>query len=182
LGRTSIRRMLPGTGTLARVPWHGYGSCRGWLRSKPLPFAFRQIDGVLCVPLPCGRGSERAVGRYPVTAVLSVLRVLCVQGRCRLPLKPKSAIGFVPIRYPSHLSVLDTYVNFASLQAPQKRCKKRPKAHKNDQVPNKSDQKIARFALPILTFAAQIAPHGPETRIRTPKSAHLRVPATGHLT
>ena len=38
------------------------------------------------IPLPCGRGSEQAVCRYPVTAVLCVLCilcVLCVKIRCR---------------------------------------------------------------------------------------------------
>jgi len=36
-------------------------------RLPPLPSAFTLIDTVLSVPLPCGRGLERAaaVGRYP---------------------------------------------------------------------------------------------------------------------
>ena len=61
------------------------------------------------IPLPCGRGSEKAVCRYPVTAVLCVLCVLCVKicCRCRSFRIPNSALDPVtpclahaePLRY-----------------------------------------------------------------------------------
>jgi len=46
----------------------------------------------------------------------------------------------------------------------------------------KTIEKAARFALPILTQTAQIAPHGPKTPGETPKSAFYRVLAKAKFT
>ena len=45
-----------------------------------------------------------------------------------------------------------------------------PKVTKSDQKRAKTAQNVVRFALPILTFGGQIAPGGPETPIRAPKT------------
>jgi len=77
---------------------------------------------------------------------------------------------------------MGTYINFAPLKKPQKRCKREQERTKFDEKGAKNDQKAARFALPIFTQKAQIAPHGLESRIGAKKSAHLGVLATGNLT
>ena len=70
-----------------------------------------------------------------------------------------------------------TYVNFARFKTPQNGLKTEQKPTKTDSEIAKTYPKTARFALPILTFEVQIAPHGPETGFRSKKNAHFPVSA-----
>jgi len=72
---------------------------------------------------------------------------------------------------------MGTYINFAPLKEHENRCAREQKRTTFDEKGARNDQKGASFALPILTQEAQIALHGPETQIRTPKIAHLPVSA-----
>jgi hypothetical protein len=56
------------------------------------------------------------------------------------------------------------------------------KGTKFDEKRAENDQKAARFALPILTQKAQIAPHGPETKVWHQKSAFFVCLTKGDLT
>jgi len=68
---------------------------------------------------------------------------------------------------------------------PENGLKKGYKNRKKDEKRRKrtkKDENGESFALPILTQNGQIAPGGPKTQIRTPKSAFSEVPANGNLT
>ena len=81
-------------------------------RLPPLPSAFTLIDTVLGVPLPCGRGLERAVavccysdsGRSQRSAPL---RSRLGTGRCRLPLAVTQSVAVLSVlSVPSAYSAL----------------------------------------------------------------------------
>ncbi len=135
--------------SLARVPWHGYGSCRG-RRLVPWPAAFQAV-----VIVPIVRTLTKSCPSLDFVRTLTTFRPLRGRAR-RLPLWHGDLRQFCPFQNPSKTE------------------QNRTKTDQNGHINRKNRSKTSAFCLTYLNIGSQKRPSRPRNGVPRQKKRAFR--------